>query len=37
VSAAGVVGALLAVPVAAAVKAVYLELRSQPAPAVETG
>jgi predicted PurR-regulated permease PerM len=37
VSAAGVVGALLAVPVAAAVKAVYLELRPQAAPAVETG
>ena len=34
VSAGGVVGALLAVPVAAAVKAVYLELRPQPTPEV---
>jgi len=34
VSAGGVVGAMLAVPVVAAVKAVYLELRPQPAPAV---
>jgi putative heme transporter len=34
VSAGGVVGALLAVPVVAAAKAVYLELRAEPAPAV---
>lgn len=37
VSAGGVVGALLAVPIVAAVKAVYLELRPQPAPAVADG
>lgn len=34
VSAGGVVGALLAVPLVAAVKAVYLELRPLPAPSV---